>query len=148
MSPAWNKLLSCYRQLLALCDMLETIADNLPKPPPPAQCRTLGGELAQALDRTHREEEQVLLPLLAQSGRPELRQLAIRLRREHDADSLAALEIGEALLAMSGDDPIPSAEAKGYMLRSFFESTRRHVHTEQDLIALLGPRENPFGTDN
>lgn len=138
MSEAGN-LLTHYRDLLTLCDALELVADDLPRPPAAGHCRRLAASLAATLAATHREEEQVLLPLLALAGRPALGQLASRLRREHDADSLAASEIGEALMALAEGGSILSADATGYMLRSFFESVRRHVHAEQDMIALLRP---------
>ena len=47
------------------------------------------------------------------------------------------MEIEEALLDWAGGIPGLSPDAIGYLLRSFFESVRRHVRTEQDLLLLL-----------
>lgn len=47
------------------------------------------------------------------------------------------MEIEETLLDWAGGVPGLSPDAIGYLLRSFFESVRRHVHTEQDLLLLL-----------
>ncbi len=128
----------CYDRLLALCDRLEAIADSLPGSVDPATCTALAIDLADALPQAHAEEERVLLPLLAISERPELRHLANRLRQEHRLDAAAAMEIEETLLALATGRPLLSAEATGYQLRSFFESVRRHVRAEQDMLVLLG----------
>ena len=66
-----------------------------------------------------------------------MRHLAIRLRQEHAFDSATALEIQDALTALATGTPALSADATGYLLRAFFESLRRHVHAEQDLIILI-----------
>jgi hemerythrin-like domain-containing protein len=127
----------CYSDLLDMCDMLEAVADGLPNNVPPAHCAQLATEIVDLLTRTHREEEAILLPLLAASPRPELRQLARRLRAEHDYDGDAVIEVSEALLAVAARHPLHSADATGYLLRSFFEGLRRHVRAERDLLAIL-----------
>src|SRR5690606_22465415 len=94
-------------------------------------------EVISVLSQTHRIESEVLLPILERSSRAEIRHLATRLRQEHDFDGQAAMEVEEALLALGLGTSTLSADALGYLLRSFFESVRRHVHSEQDLIFLL-----------
>lgn len=137
MSLPIQALNRCYTDLLDICDVLEAIADGLPNNVPAAHCTRLATEIVDLLARTHREEEAILLPLLAASPRPELRQLARRLREEHDYDDDAVVEVREALLAIASREPLLSPDATGYLLRSFFESLRRHVRAEQDLLAIL-----------
>ncbi|ODT72611.1 MAG: hypothetical protein ABS75_03475 [Pelagibacterium sp. SCN 63-23] len=129
--------MTCYTALLGLCDALEAVADDLPKVPQSSRCRLLAFQIEDLLAAAHHEEEQLLLPMLAQSDRPELRQMASRLRREHDTDNQSALELRDTLLDLARHQFPRSPDAIGYMLRSFFESLRRHVEAEQDIIALL-----------
>lgn len=126
-----------YLALLDICDVLETVADGLPNNVSLDQCSRLAIEIVDLLERAHREEERLLLPLLASSPRSEVRHLAERLRREHEYDDEAVIEVREALLAIATQKPLRSADATGYLLRSFFESLRRHVQAEQDVLALL-----------
>ena len=126
-----------YADLLGICDQLEAVADSLPNNVSASQCGQLAIEIVDLLALTHREEEAILLPLLAASPRPELRQLARRLREEHDYDDDAVIEIRETLLALAAHHPLPSADATGYLLRSFFESLRRHVRADKDLLAII-----------
>lgn len=137
MSLPIHALNRCYADLLSICDRLEAVADGLPNNVPAGHCTRLAAEIVDLLARTHREEEAILLPLLATSPRPELRQLARRLREEHDYDDDAVVEVREALLAVAAAEPLHSPDATGYLLRSFFESLRRHVRAEQDLLAIL-----------
>lgn len=127
----------CYADLLHVCDLLEAVADGLPNNVSPTHCGQLATEIVDLLARTHREEEAILLPLLAASFRPELRQLAHRLRQEHDYDDDAVIEVREALLAIAAHQPLQSADATGYLFRSFFESLRRHVRADRDLLAIF-----------
>ncbi len=126
-----------YEDLLGVCDDLEAIADGLPGNVSHSICTRVAGEVISVLSQTHRIESEVLLPILERSSRAEIRHLATRLRQEHDFDGQAAMEVEEALLALGLGTSTLSADALGYLLRSFFESVRRHVHSEQDLIFLL-----------
>lgn len=139
---AFDALDQCYQRLLATCDALESLADALPGPVSADQCQKLADDAITLVAETHRLEEQVLLPLLATSTRRELYKVAERLRQEHAFDSQAALEIEEALTGLVSGRPILSADATGYLLRSFFESVRRHVHAEQDLLMLITDRNS------
>lgn len=132
-----EKLNDCYAALLHICDQLETIADGLPDRFGVARSTWVANELSSLLARTHEEEERVLLPLMSISQHPQLHRLANRLRHEHQLDEAAALDIRETLLALGSGRPLLPAEATGYQLRSFFESVRRHVQAEQDLLFLL-----------
>lgn len=131
-------LLECYRGLLHVCDQLEAIADGLPAHFGIARSTWVANQLLQLLARAHEEEERVLLPLIGVSSHPQSRNLVDRLRHEHQLDEAAALDIRETLLALGSGRPLLSPEATGYQLRSFFESVRRHVQAEQDMLFLLG----------
>lgn len=148
MSLPIHALNRCYTDLLSICDALEAVADGLPNNVSATQCTELATEIVDLLALTHREEEAVLLPFLASSPRPELRHLARRLREEHDYDDDAVIEVREALLALAARHPLRSADATGYLLRSFFESLRRHVRAEQDLLAIFTDLTPPRGTLN
>lgn len=125
-----------YHLLLELCDVLEAIADSLPRAN--AQlCRDTAATLEPLLAQTHRLEEVTLFPLLTASGRPELRHTMTRLRREHVFDSCAAGEVSDVLRSIAAGCSALSPDAVGYLLRSFFDGLRRHVYGEQDLIALF-----------
>lgn len=126
-----------YSKLLDTCDLLEDIADGLPNHVPKDRCLLLAGSIVQQLQTTHRLENQVLMPLLAASDHAGLRQAAERLRQEHIVDEHAAMEIEETLNDLVQGRSTLSADATGYLLRSFFESVRRHVHAERELLELL-----------
>lgn len=132
-----NNLRDCYSRLLDICDLLEGIADGLPNDVPRAQCQVLASSVADQLRATHAVENRVLLPLLLASEHAGLRNAANRLRQEHEFDDQAVMEVEEALHDLILGKSVLSPDATGYLLRSFFESVRRHVHAEQDLLFLL-----------
>lgn len=127
-----------YRQLLEACDALEAIADSLPRPDPRV-CVAAADTLEQLVDAAHELEESVLFPILTASGRRELLDTMTRLRREHLADGSTAGEVSEALYDLSIGQSRLSPDAMGYLLRSFFDSMRRHVHSELELLRLVLP---------
>lgn len=144
----WAALQRCYGQLLQLCDQLEDIADRLPGRVTAAETKALAKAILAGLADTHAEEELALLPALAMSPKPELRRLAQRLRQEYDADTQSALELAEVLVSLNGRQPLLSPDATGYLLRAFFESVRRHVRSEQDLLILLDAIPPASGAPN
>jgi len=126
-----------YAQLLGVCDRLETIADHLPSMVPPAECGRVADAVVDVVRMCHSLEDRVLLPMLLASDRAEIHLAAERLRQEHVFDHQAAHEIKEALEDLVAGRSALSPDATGYMFRSFFESVRRHVHAELDIIALM-----------
>ena len=127
-----------YQRLLDLCDALEVIADSLPHPDA-RLCLTTADALEPLVEETHGLEEYALFPVLMASGRLELEQTVVRLRQEHISDSGTAGEVSEALHALvAGRSPL-SPDAVGYLLRAFFDSMRRHVHGEIELLRLFLP---------
>ena len=140
-------LRDCYGRLLDICSLLEGIADGLPNDVPQNQCRMLAESVADELRATHTIENRVLMPLLLASEHASLRQAATRLQQEHEFDDQAAMEVEEALNGLILGRNALSPDATGYLLRSFFESVRRHVYAEQDLLSLLedeGPAKRPL----
>ncbi|MGV8854225.1 MAG: hemerythrin domain-containing protein [Devosia sp.] len=133
-----------YGELLALCDGLEAVADSLPQVSARI-CLTLAARVEPLVARTQDLEEAALFPLLEASHNPQLGRTLARLRAEHLADHGAATEVSEALHDQATDHAALSPDAMGYLLRSFFESMRRHVHSEQELIAMMPPPAT--GTD-
>lgn len=127
-----------YQQLLDLCDVLEAIADSLPHPDA-GLCITTADALEPLVELTHVLEEDVLFPILAAPGRPELNRTAARLRREHLSDMFTAGEVSDALRAVASSSSPLSPDAVGYLLRSFFDSMRRHVYGEFEMIQLFVP---------
>jgi hemerythrin-like domain-containing protein len=130
-----------YRRLLDLCDTLEAIADSLPHPDA-RLCLVTIDALEPLVEQTHELEEYALFPILIASGRLELEQTVARLRLEHLSDSSSASEVSEALHALVAGRPMLSPDAVGYLLRSFFDSMRRHVRGEIELLRLFLPQQN------
>jgi len=126
-----------YGELLALCDGLETVADSLPHAATARLCLSLAASLEPLVARTHDQEEQSLFPLLEASQRTQWGPTLARLRAEHLADHSAATEVSEALHDLAAGHSTLSPDAMGYLLRSFFESMRRHVQSEQELVAMV-----------
>lgn len=128
-----------YQGLLDLCDVLEIIADNLPHVDA-RLCLSTADTLEPLVDVTHDLEEEALFPMLAASNLAVLTQTMVRLRREHLYDRSSVGEVGEILRAMATGKPELSSDAIGYLLRSFFVGTRRHVRGELELIQIFQPK--------
>ncbi|MDX8461349.1 hemerythrin domain-containing protein [Mesorhizobium humile] len=119
-------------QKLALCHILEGIADDLPSRVDRLQCLAVAADLLPLLRECHRFEEEVVFPVFArQTGEEDTVE---RLKLEHLEDESAAADLSEALLVHGHGRPIENPEAFGYMLRAFFESMRRHIAFERDHV--------------
>ena len=130
-------LLESYERVMAACDALEAIADALPDRVAPGQCERTVREVAVAVRQMHAHENDLLMPLLMDAQRAELRKIAADLEQAHQVDGESLIEVDEVLSAYSLGQPILSPDATGYMLRAFFEGLRRHVGRERDLLALM-----------
>lgn len=129
-----------YLALLRLCDRLEMIADCLPVADA-CLCLATTDELEQLVDATHALEEDALFPLLVAVNRVQLDKTIARLREEHFADSSSAREVSEILRGLAVGSPDLSADAIGYLLRSFFDAMRRHIRGELELMRLFLPQQ-------
>lgn len=121
---------------LALCRAVEAIADGLPHDVDPAQCLTLANALRPIIAHAQQAEEAFLFPALSGINSQWLDMPAVleRLRVEHVMDMCHAEDLMAALLAFGRGEPVASAEALGYMCRGFFETLRRHIAFERDLL--------------
>lgn len=143
-----------HAEQLDLCRELELIADSLPGNINRQKCIYAAKALGPLIRGTHRYEEQVFFPWLRDAGivaggaagaAMPLDQTFERLRFEHFEDECFAEELTDALLRLGAGQPV-NMEAIGYMLRGFFESVRRHIAFESELIARCLPDGGPTGT--
>jgi hemerythrin-like domain-containing protein len=121
---------------LALCKALESIADSLPDGLDGRVCAEAARSLGPVTTRAHALEEEILFPVLVQSDLMhfDFGPTIERLRLEHYEDECFAEELRDVLVSCAQSDPPQSAEAMGYMLRGFFESIRRHIAFERELL--------------
>jgi Hemerythrin HHE cation binding domain len=124
-------------ELLALCTVLEQIADSLPDKFDQQVCMHAARALVPLMDRAHRLEEEVLFPALTQSGSVliDLKAMVEQLKFDHLGDEFFAEELAETLASYGAGAPLHDAEATGYMLRGFFVNIRRHTALEHELFA-------------
>lgn len=119
-----------------LCDLLENIADGLPNEIDRADVSAAITYLGDELPLLQRNENDGLFPLLLQRCQPEdmVERSLDKLTQEHAADLSFAGDVAEALREIERGGPAKNAEMLGYMLRSFFESYRRHLFWERMVI--------------
>ena len=136
---AITQVQSNHESLLVVCDLLEAIADGLPRNIDRQECLVLARSLGPMLHRTHDYEEQVLFPALLawKQLTPEIDETIDRLRIEHQIDASYAEDVQEMLRSYGESRPGLSADAAGFMLRGFFESLRRHIAFEQQMLVPL-----------
>ena len=116
--------------------MLERIADSLPGNVDRALVNEVLFVLTRDLPLLHRDENEGLIPLLqnrCEPGEPLFTMLE-RMIREHGADQGFADETIEALQPLASGGSPQNPEMLGYMLRGFFESYRRHLGWERDVV--------------
>ena len=112
----------------AMADLLEDIADSLPDEVNRAAA-ALAASLLRSLHARHAEiEDKAVFPLLESRCEAETTRRAIAIaRREHDDAEGRAIELAEALDALSARGVCDNAESLGFMLRAFFDGLRRHL---------------------
>ena len=130
--------------LLALCDRLEEIADNLPGNLFPISFETVARELRSKLPRLHRHMELALFPALKKRALPEdnIDELIAGFTHEHAMDDgyvLGVLEVLDRIAAgpLVSDGETENYEASGYLLRGFFEAMRRHLRWQRFIVLRL-----------
>lgn len=119
-----------------LCATLEDIADSLPQHFDPDIVAPVIEILRKDLAWHFRNLETALYPLLERRGAhvTELPDLIERLRQDHSADSLLALDVADSLEILVQRDGYPNPEALGFMLRCFFVGLRRNAFWEAHFI--------------
>lgn len=134
-----KRLGACHEQVFHLCDELEAIADSLPGNLDRQHCLHVARAMCRVLSDAHHVEEALLFPALEQLSATLKTMPATleRLRFEHYGDMCFAEDLQDALLALGRGESRLSAETAGYMLRGFFESVRRHVAFEREMLTPL-----------
>ena len=122
-----------HRRILAICDELEEFADALPNRLDAARCGRLAGNLVSLLAECHQTEERCFQSI-RKTRMPHLSVSIARLRSEHRRDEYFAEDIAAALGGVRDTEPMGNPEAFGFILRSFFETQRRHVAFEEEHI--------------
>jgi hemerythrin-like domain-containing protein len=133
--PLVQKLGTYHDELLSLCDLLESIADSLPKTLDYRKCHTAAQLLLPLISSVYYFEEQEVLPRLAgKSPAPKQLKMIERLKAEHFEDLCYAEELSETLNTIASVQNPASGESLGYMLRGFFELIRRRIAFEREQI--------------
>jgi hemerythrin-like domain-containing protein len=119
-----------------LCDSLERIADDLPDNVDRRLCQKVIDSLRFEMPLHHRDEELGLFPLIERRALPvdNIHDILARLALEHATDESFAEELLESLESLSEGRKLKNPEMVGYMLRSFFESYRRHILWENAIV--------------
>lgn len=125
-----------HRRQLALCAELEEIADDLPDRVDRQRCLYLARALCPIITEAHALEERALFPYLRLLTRtlPNLDATIERLRWEHFEDFCFSEELRDALFDLGRGEHRMNPETLGYMLRCFFESLRRHIAFEREML--------------
>lgn len=126
-----------HTEKLALCDLLEEIADSLPQALDRDLCLAVSGRLEPLLRAAHAYEEEALFPayIRAQGDARSAVELVARLKAEHIEDADFATELAEGLRRLGEGAEAANVEAVGYMLRGFFAVMRRHIANECEAMA-------------
>lgn len=132
-----RKLQSHHAVKSSLCTALERIADKLPDEADMLICRYVAKSITPVVRRAHEFEENEFFPALrtALASNSLLQESLLKLSVEHTEDLSFAEEIEDVLTTFADDPHRVNAETLGYMLRGFFEGTRRHMEFER--IAIL-----------
>ena len=113
-------------RLGALCELLEAIADDLPRACP-KRCGRAAAELETLVPEHHAFEEMVLTEVLP----PNRRDLLDRILGQHAEDEGLAFELAMALEPIGHGATPEQPETLGYMLRCFFNNCRRSMLVEE-----------------
>jgi hemerythrin-like domain-containing protein len=133
-------LIELEHQLQAqLCDSLERIADDLPDNVDRRLCTKVIDSLKFEMPLHHRDEELGLFPLIEKRALPtdNIHDILARLALEHATDESFASELLESLEGLQEGRRLRNSDMVGYMLRSFFESYRRHILWENAIVLPL-----------
>lgn len=119
-----------------LCDLLEAIANDLPYRFDRALAEVSVSILETSLPGHMRLEEEALFPLLrARVTDDHPLQPALNcLGDEHNRDGAILVEIIDGLRSAIASGGSKNPEMLGYMLRGFFDSQRRHIAWEDQVI--------------
>lgn len=124
---------------LELCNVLEFLADSLPNSVDGRLAGLAVTILRNGLQQHINLEEEALFPLLRRriAKTPHLVAVLDRLTEEHDTDEGLAIEIADALEDVADGRQPQNAELLGDTLRGFFDSQRRHIAWENQVVLPL-----------
>lgn len=132
-------LCAAHQRKLELCNMLETIADELPTPDR-ALCMRAAALITIELPVHHADEDMGLFPLLRARCNPtdRIEPVLGQLSDEHMDDEANMEEIVTLLRRFAaGDAGGAQGASAGYALRGFFEGQRRHIAWEEAVVMPL-----------
>ncbi len=123
-------------QQIEMSRQLEGIADGLPLDIDTCVCANLSESLPAVFDVCIEIDHKIIFPVLETSAvQPTFtRVTADRLRDERLSDQGYAHEISELLACLAEPTGIENCNAAGYMLRGFFEVSRRSAAFELEFI--------------
>ncbi|MCB1383540.1 MAG: hemerythrin domain-containing protein [Notoacmeibacter sp.] len=135
-----------HKDQLELCDTLEQIADSLPENVDRQLCLHAARALWPLVRGVHSYEENAVFPRLERilANADGITHTIARLKHEHAQDECYAEELTDTLLRLGAGDKGLNHETVGYMLRGFFEATRRHVAFEQEHLVMLARNSGAF----
>lgn len=132
-------IMTDHAHLAALCDRLEKLADGLPGLPRPALVDDVCADLGTLSSHLPRGGRRLVEQLFARPTAEPLRTILLeRIGRQHLVEAIAAEDIAAALRPLNCATRAFSAEALGYMLRSFFEVARADMAFETLALLTLG----------
>ncbi len=122
-----------------LCDSLERIAGDLPDNVDRRLCEKVIASLKFEMPLHHRDEELGLFPLIEKRALPadNIHDILARVALEHATDESFSAELSESFGLLSEGRRLTNPEMVGHMLRSFFESYRRHIAWENAIVIPL-----------
>ncbi|WEK06670.1 MAG: hemerythrin domain-containing protein [Candidatus Devosia phytovorans] len=129
-----------HAEQIRLCQTLESIADSLPREIDVALCRDAASAILPIMTRVVQSEQEALTQELAERGPSRMIDLTAtvsRILRENAEDLSYAEELQETLRELAEGSRSVSTDALGYMLRSFFESRRRRIALEREILTAL-----------
>jgi hemerythrin-like domain-containing protein len=137
-----------HQEQLRLCDMLAEIADSLPRNIDRLKCFYVAGKLRISIRVHQLDEDRGLFPAMRRYAElAKILDVSLeRLQSEHIEDESLSNDIIEALEGLSRGQPVHSIDGLAFMLRAFFDSHRRHIAFENEVIlpkarAVLAPED-------
>ncbi|MEL6913144.1 MAG: hemerythrin domain-containing protein [Pseudomonadota bacterium] len=130
------------QRVLDLCDLLEAIADDLPRKTMPVW-REVAQLCGTIVPRHYDTLNRIFLPLLRRrtAGDVECEAVLTRLETEYSDSSHRLPELVSLLHdTVNNSPPGIDTEALGFALRGFFEAIRRQMAWEMDVLIPLARR--------
>ena len=124
------------RQLI-LCNQLEEIADSLPDRVDRQCCLEVARNVVLTTKHFHGVEARLVFPQLLDAADVSRRAWIEELRLEQVGDEYKAEEVQQELQALGKGRSVLAPEAIGYLLRGFFDGSRRHVRHCRELVRIV-----------